>query len=86
VRANIQLMQTFLNLASTFGLVAARLAGIPILASAIRDSRDIGFVYRVCRVLQAYGADILLSNSEAGLTTVSGIAATTFVWSAMAWT
>lgn len=63
---NIQLMQTFLNLASTFGLVAARLAGIPILASAIRDSRDIGFVYRVCRVLQAYGADILLSNSEAG--------------------
>lgn len=63
---NIQLMQTFLNLASTFGLVAARIAGIPILASAIRDSRDIGFVYRVCRILQAYGTDILLSNSEAG--------------------
>jgi glycosyltransferase involved in cell wall biosynthesis len=63
---NIQLMQTFLNLASTFGLIAARIAGIPILASAIRDSRDIGFVYRVCRGMQAYGTDILLSNSEAG--------------------
>jgi glycosyltransferase involved in cell wall biosynthesis len=63
---DIQLMQTFLNLASTFGLIAARIAGIPILASAIRDSRDVGFVYRICRILQAYGTDILLSNSEAG--------------------
>ena len=63
---HIQLMHTFLNLASTFGLVAARLAGVPIVASAIRDSRDIGPVYRLCRILQAYGTDFLLSNSEAG--------------------
>jgi glycosyltransferase involved in cell wall biosynthesis len=65
-RQHIQLMHTFLNLASTFGLVAARLTGVPIVASAIRDSRDIGPVYRLCRILQAYGADFLLSNSEAG--------------------
>lgn len=63
---HIQLIHTFLNLASTFGLIAARFTGVPIVASAIRDSRDINFVYRMCRILQAYGTDILLSNSEAG--------------------
>ncbi|MCC7488567.1 MAG: glycosyltransferase [Gammaproteobacteria bacterium] len=63
---HIQLIHTYLNLASTFGVIAARLAGVPIVASAIRDSRDIGLTYRLCRVVQAYGADALLSNSAAG--------------------
>lgn len=62
----IQLIHTFLNLASTFGVIAARLTGVPIVASAIRDSRDIGLVYCLSRILQAYTADFLLSNSEAG--------------------
>lgn len=62
----IQVMHTFLNLASTFGLVAAKIAGVPIVASAIRDSQDVNIVYRLCRIVQAWGADILVSNSEAG--------------------
>lgn len=62
----IQVMHTFLNLASTFGLVAAKITGIPIIASAIRDSRDPGLAYRLCRIAQAGATDILVSNSEAG--------------------
>lgn len=62
----IQLVHTFLNLASTFGLVAARITGVPIVASAIRDSQDLNVVYRLCRIAQAWGTDILVSNSEAG--------------------
>lgn len=62
----IQVMHTFLNLASTFGLVAAKITGVPIIASAIRDSRDPGLAYRLCRIAQARATDILVSNSEAG--------------------
>ncbi|MCL4779471.1 MAG: glycosyltransferase [Gammaproteobacteria bacterium] len=62
----IQVIHTFLSLPSTFGVVASRLTGVPIVASAIRDSRDIGLVYRICRILQAHTANILVSNSGAG--------------------
>lgn len=63
---DIQVMHTFLSLPSTFGVIASWLTGVPIIASAIRDSRDLGIVYRICRVIQACTADILVSNSEAG--------------------
>jgi len=62
----VQVIHSFLNLASTFGLVASRLTGVPIVASAIRDSEDPGWVYRLCRTAQAWGADILVANSDAG--------------------
>ena len=62
----IQVLHTFLNLASTFGLVAAKISGVPIIGSAIRDSRDPGLAYRLCRAAQAWASDILVSNSEAG--------------------
>jgi glycosyltransferase involved in cell wall biosynthesis len=62
----IQLMHTFLNFASTFGLVAAKITGVPIVASAIRSSRDPNLVYRACRTLQAFATNVLVSNSEAG--------------------
>jgi glycosyltransferase involved in cell wall biosynthesis len=62
----IQLMHTFLNLASTFGVVASKITGVPIVASAIRSSRDPNLVYRACRTFQAFASDVLVSNSEAG--------------------
>jgi glycosyltransferase involved in cell wall biosynthesis len=62
----IQLIHTFLNLASTFGLLAAKITGVPIVASAIRDSQDVSRIYRPCRVAQAWGSDVLVSNSAAG--------------------
>lgn len=65
-RERIEVIHSFLNLASTFGMVAARLTGVPIVASAIRDSRDPGLIYRLCRVAQSRGTDYLVSNSEAG--------------------
>jgi glycosyltransferase involved in cell wall biosynthesis len=62
----IQLIHTFLNLASTFGLIASKISGVPIVASAIRSSRDPNLVYRLCRTVQAWTSDVLISNSEAG--------------------
>lgn len=62
----IEVVHSFLNLGSTFGMVAARLAGVPIVASAIRDSRDPGLMYRLCRIAQARSTDFFISNSEAG--------------------
>ncbi len=62
----IEVIHSFLNLGSTFGMIAARLAGVPIVASSIRDSRDAGLVYRLCRIAQARGTDFFVSNSEAG--------------------
>lgn len=65
-RERIEVIHSFLNLASTFGMIAARLTGVPIVASAIRDSRDPGLIYRLCRIAQVHGTDYLVSNSEAG--------------------
>ncbi|CAG0938092.1 N-acetyl-alpha-D-glucosaminyl L-malate synthase [Gammaproteobacteria bacterium] len=62
----IDVMHSFLNLASMFGMVAGRLGGVPIVASAIRDSRDISVIYRCCRIAEAWGCDYLVSNSQAG--------------------
>ena len=65
-RERIEIIHSFLNLASTFGVIAARITGVPIVASAIRDSRDPGMIYRLCRIAQARSADFLVSNSQAG--------------------
>lgn len=65
-RRRIDLIHSFLNLGSTFGLVAARLSNVPIVASAIRDGADPNWVYKACRVAQAHCTDYLVSNSEAG--------------------
>lgn len=62
----IELMHSFLNLASMFALLASRLSGVPVVASAIRDSRDPNLVYRLCRYAEAWGCTYLVSNSEAG--------------------
>ncbi|GMU75794.1 MAG: hypothetical protein AMXMBFR45_12850 [Gammaproteobacteria bacterium] len=62
----IQVMHSFLNLASTFALVAGCRSGVPIVASAIRDSRDLSVIYTLCHRVQAWGCEYLVSNSEAG--------------------
>jgi len=62
----IEVMHTSLNLASSFGLVASWLTGVPIVASAIRSSSDPNLFYRLCVLVQARGCDYLVSNSEAG--------------------
>lgn len=62
----IEVMHAFLNLASSFGMVTSWLTGVPIVASAIRSSRDPNLLYRLCVAAQARGCDYLVSNSEAG--------------------
>ncbi|WKZ11735.1 MAG: glycosyltransferase [Gammaproteobacteria bacterium] len=65
-RERIDVIHSFLNLASMFGIAAARLTGIPHVSSAIRDGSDPNWLYRVCRLVQARACDVLVSNSEAG--------------------
>lgn len=65
-RERIQVMQTSLNLASSFGVVASKITGVPIVASSILSCRDLNLIFRVCTIAQAWMADILISNSEAG--------------------
>lgn len=62
----IEVMHPFLNLASMFALAASWLTGVPVVASAIRSSRDPNLLYRLCVLAQAWGCDYLVSNSEAG--------------------
>lgn len=62
----IEIMHPFLNLASMFALAASWRTGVPVVASAIRSSRDRNMIYRLCVLAQAAGCDYLVSNSEAG--------------------
>lgn len=62
----IEVMHPFLNLASMFALATSWRTGVPVVASAIRSSRDPNLLYRLCVLAQAVGCDYLVSNSEAG--------------------
>ncbi len=62
----IEILHPFLNLATMFALTGSWRSGIPVVASAIRSSRDPNLLYRLCVLAQAVGCDYLVSNSEAG--------------------
>ena len=64
----IDLVHTFENLGSLYGLLAAKLSGRPVISSAIRNSKDGNFRLTISKKMFAKFADILVSNSKAGLT------------------
>ena len=64
----IEIIHTFENLGSLFGLTAAKLSGCPVVCSAIRSGRDKNFKIKMSTKFIARYADILVSNSNAGFT------------------
>jgi len=67
IRENkIDLVHTFENLGSLFGLSSAKLAGKPVVCSAIRNSKDKNFKLQISIKILSRFADIFVSNSLAG--------------------
>ena len=66
IKNNINLIHTFENLGSLFGLIAGKYAGKPVVCSAIRSGRDKDFKIKISTKIIAMFADILVSNSRAG--------------------
>ena len=62
----IQLVHTFENIGSLFGLIAAKLSGIPVVCSAIRNGKDQNYKLKISTKVIANFADILVANSQAG--------------------
>lgn len=64
----IDLVHTFENLGSLFGLLAAKLSGRRVVSSAIRSSKDQNLKQKILKKSFAKCADILVSNSRSGFT------------------
>ena len=64
----IDIVHAFLNLGVLFGLIAAKLAGKPVVCSAIRDAKDHDFMQKIEKRIAACFADIFVANSKAGFT------------------
>jgi len=62
----IDLVHTFENLGSLFGLSAAKLSGRPVVCSAVRNAKDKNFKLKLSVKIFAKFADILVANSKAG--------------------
>lgn len=62
----IDLVHTFENLGSLFGLSAAKLSGRPVVCSAIRNAKDKNFKLQISTKILSRFADIFVSNSRAG--------------------
>jgi len=62
----IDLIHTFENLGSLYGLLAAKFSGRSVISSAIRNSKDENFKLKISKKIFAQFADILVSNSQAG--------------------
>lgn len=63
---NIQLIHSFCPLAGLIAVSYGKLMGIPIVASTIRNSKDIGFTEYLNVRLQSLLADKFIANSHAG--------------------
>lgn len=63
----IDLVHTFENLGSLYGLLAAKLSGRQVVSSSIRNAKDENFKLKISKRIFARFADILVSNSRAGL-------------------
>ena len=64
---NIDLVHTFMNMGSLYGAVAAKLAGRPVVCSAIRDAKDSSLKEKYLKRFLSNIADRYVSNSKAGL-------------------
>lgn len=62
----IDLVHTFMNMGSLFGVVAAKLTGRPVVCSAIRDAKDTSSREKYLKRILARLADIYVANSQAG--------------------
>lgn len=63
----IDVVHTFENLGSVFGLSAAKLSGRPVVCSAIRSAIDEDFKLKISTKILARFADIFVANSRSGL-------------------
>lgn len=69
IRENrIELVHTFMNMGSLFGVAAAKLTGRPVVCSAIRDAKDTSSSEKYLKRILARLADIYVANSHAGFT------------------
>lgn len=64
----IDLVHAFLSLGVLFGLIAAKLAGKPVVCSAIRDAQDHDLIQKIEKRIVACFSDIFVANSMAGFT------------------
>lgn len=62
----IDLVHTFMNLASVLGALAARTSSRPVICSAIRDGRDANLKLMLSKRMLSGIATVLVSNSRAG--------------------
>lgn len=64
---DIEVVVGYLNLGAMLAILAGRLTGRPVIADSIRDcAPDRRPVLWICRRIQAWLADVLVSNSRAG--------------------
>lgn len=62
----IDLVHTYMNLASVFGVLASKLARRPIVCASIRDAKSSGLKEKLSSHMLSYLADIFVANSKAG--------------------
>ena len=65
-KENIQVIHTFDNLGSLFGLIASKLSGRSVLCSVIRDCKDKNLKLKISKKIIAKLSDVCVSNSHAG--------------------
>lgn len=68
-KQNIDLVHAYLSMGSEFGLVAAKLTGIPVITSSIRDGKNRDWREAIRTYYQSVFADLAVANSQAGFNT-----------------
>ena len=67
IRQNkIDIVHTFMNMGSLFGVLAAKITGRPAVASMIRDAKDSSVREKYLKLFISKIADIYVANSHAG--------------------
>ena len=64
----IDLVHSFLSLGALFGVIAAKIAGVRVICSGIRDAKDQSAMYWIYKRIESVLSDCLVSNSVAGFT------------------
>jgi glycosyltransferase involved in cell wall biosynthesis len=65
---SISLVHTYMFLAGEFGLIAAKLQGLPVICASIRNAKDRSWKDSIRVRYQSLLADIAVGNSRAGFT------------------
>jgi glycosyltransferase involved in cell wall biosynthesis len=66
LKKQIDLVHTFENLGSMFGLLAAKLSRRPVVCSAVRNAKDKNLKLKLSTKILSKFADIFVANSRAG--------------------